>query len=416
MNTPITKNVLMRSKKVRIFYSIVDSFPPYRVDVAELFGRCLVNNEIEIEWYMSRDKPGAHGVELFEGQKVNLPSRLTSNGFMTKVANKFSYWLCDMSGLIKCLFKPLDLIQVRDKYFSALTGLFIARMKGIKFVYWCSYPFPEHDLESALIERGIRRYIYLFRGWFGKLALYHVVLPFSDHIFVQSGQMKRDIAAYGVPEEKMTPVPMGVPDRIFTSPQVRDAQIQPGQIVYIGTLAAVRRMHVLIEAFAEVHASFPDARLVIVGDGDTPWERASLEQLVHRLGLAHVVRFTGFLPIDQAWAIAAAAQFCVSPIYPTLVLNAGSPTKLVEYMALGRPVVCNDHPEQSEIIKESGAGLCVPWGVKEFAGAMAWMLEHPEEAEAMGVKGSAWVAAHRTYPIIAENVWRKYQEILQVAA
>lgn len=415
MNTPITKNVLMRNEKVRIFYSIVDSFPPYRVDVAELFGRCLVSNKIEIEWYMSRDKPGAYGVELFEGQKVNLPSRLISNGFPAKVANKFYYWLCDISALLKCLFKPLDLIQVRDKYLAALVGLLVARVKGIKFVYWCSYPFPEHDLESALIESSVKRYIYLFRGWFGKLALYHVVLPCSDHVFVQSGQMKRDIAAYGVPEEKMTPVPMGVPDRIFASPQARQTQIQPGQIVYIGTLAAVRRMHVLIEAFAKVHACFPDARLVIVGDGDAPWERASLEQLAQQLGLDQMIRFTGFLPIDQAWEIAAAAQFCVSPIYPTPVLNAGSPTKLVEYMALGRPVVCNDHPEQLEIIEESDAGLCVGWGVHEFAEAMAWMLEHPEEAEAMGAKGPAWVAAHRSYPAIAENVWRKYQEILRAA-
>jgi glycosyltransferase involved in cell wall biosynthesis len=248
------------------------------------------------------------------------------------------------------------------------------------------------------------------------LVLYRLVMPLSNRVFVQSEQMKRDIAAYGVPESKMTPVPMGVPDKIFTSAQAHQTQIRLGQIVYIGTLAAVRRMHVLIEAFAVVHANFPDARLVIVGDGDASRERASLEQLTQQLGLDQVIRFTGFLPIEQAWEIAAAAQCCVSPIYPTPVLNAGSPTKLVEYMALGRPVICNDHPEQSEIIKECGAGLCVGWGAKEFAEAMIWMLKHPEEAEAMGAKGPAWVAAHRTYPILAEVVWRKYQEILQGTA
>ena len=401
---------------MRIYYSIVDNFPPYRVDVAELFGRCMVNMEVEVEWYMARNKPGDCGVEFFEGQKSNLPARLIDNGFLTKVANKFFYWLCDISGLIKCLFKPLDLIQVRDKYLAALVGLLITRVKGIKFVYWCSYPFPEHDLESVQIEKGIKRIICFLRGWFGKLVLYRFVMPLSDHVFVQSEQMKHDITAYGVPESKMTPVPMGVPDKIFASAQAHQTPIQSGQIVYIGTLAAVRRMHVLIEAFAVVHARFPDARLVIVGDGDAPWERVALEQQAQQLGLDQIICFTGFLPIEQAWEIAAAAQCCVSPIYPTPVLNAGSPTKLVEYMALGRPVVCNDHNEQSEIVKESGAGLCVPWGVKEFAEAMIWMLEHPEEAEAMGAKGPAWVEAHRTYPIIAENVWRKYQEILQGTA
>lgn len=401
---------------MRIFYSIVDNFPPYRVDVAELFGRCMAGMGVEIEWYMARDKPGNRGVAFFEGQKANLPTRLISNGFLAKVVNKFFYWFCDISGLLKCLFKSLDFIQVRDKYLAALVGLLVARIKGIKFVYWCSYPFPEHDLESISIEVGIKRHLYFLRGWFGKVALYHFVMPLSDHVFVQSEQMKRDLAAYGVPEEKMTPVPMGVPDKIFAASQVRPTRIQPGQIVYIGTLAAVRRMHVLIEAFAGVHARLPDARLVIVGDGDAPWERASLERLTQLIGLDQVVRFTGFLPIDQAWEIAASAQCCVSPIYPTPVLNAGSPTKLIEYMALGRPVVCNDHPEQLHIIEESGAGLCVGWGVREFTEAMVWMLEHPEEAEAMGAKGPAWVAAHRTYPILAETVWRKYQEILRVSA
>jgi glycosyltransferase involved in cell wall biosynthesis len=131
--------------------------------------------------------------------------------------------------------------------------------------------------------------------------------------------------------------------------------------------------------------------------------------------LADVVQFTGFVPIEKAWSYAASAAVCMSPFYPTPVLNSASPTKLVEYLALGRPVVCNNHPEQSEIIKESGAGLCVNWGAQAFADAMVWMLEHPDEAETMAAKGPAWVAANRTYPIIAENVWRKYQELLQVA-
>ncbi len=42
------------------------------------------------------------------------------------------------------------------------------------------------------------------------------------------------------------------------------------------------------------------------------------------------------------------------------ILRAASPTKLVEYMAMGKAVVANDHPEQKRVIEESGAGYCVP--------------------------------------------------------
>lgn len=405
----------MNMHKLKLFYSIEDTFPPYRVDVVELFCSALVKLGFSVEWYMRRSSAGGGVTEEFNGQSVHLPYMYGGNkNVASKVINRISFWVCDIWHLLRCLGKKLDLIQVRDKYIAALFGLLVARVKGKPFVYWCSYPFPEHYLELSKMTGGVRRLYCQFHGVVGKLILYRFVMPLSDHVFVQSEQMKRDIAAYGVPETKMTPVPMGVPEKIFATTQASPTAIQAGQIVYIGTLAAVRRLHVLIEAFAEVYAHRPDARLVIVGDGDAPWERASLEQLTHQLGLDQAIRFTGFLPIEQAWEIAASAQCCVSPIYPTPVLNAGSPTKLVEYMALGRPVVCNDHPEQLEIIRESGAGLCVGWGRQEFADAMLWVLDHPEEAEAMGAQGPDWVAAHRTYPILAEGVFRKYQKILRI--
>jgi glycosyltransferase involved in cell wall biosynthesis len=150
----------------------------------------------------------------------------------------------------------------------------------------------------------------------------------------------------------------------------------------------------------------------MVGDGDHAHERRDLEQRAASLGLGKSVRFTGFVPIEDAWSFAASAAVCISPFFPTKVLASTSPTKLVEYLAMGRPVVCNDHPEQSAIMRESEAGICVAWNVDEFADAIARLLEHPSEAEAMGAKGPAWVAANRTYPIIAEMVSRRYQSLL----
>jgi glycosyltransferase involved in cell wall biosynthesis len=400
-------------KKITIYYSIEDNFPPYRVDVAELFGKELTDLGVDVEWYMRRAEQGGCSETSFGEQKVHLPYFSGYMGFFWKVINKLSFWLCDIWQLLSCLGKKIDLIQVRDKYIAALAGLFVARVKGVPFVYWCSYPFPEHYIEMSKNSKGIRRIYCWLHGRIGRFVLYRFVMPMANHSFVQTEQMKRDIAAYGVPLAKMTSVPMGVPNRIFATIQADQPEIVFGQIVYVGTLVTMRRMQVLIEAFAEVHSRIPHASLVIVGDGDWPWERASLEKLSQQLGLNEAIHFTGFLPIEQAWKLAAAAQCCISPIYPSPVLNAGSPTKLVEYMALGRPVVCNDHPDQSEIIKESGAGLCVGWGVKEFSEAMIWVLEHPEEAERMGAKGPAWVTTNRTYSIIAEHVLNQYQKILR---
>jgi glycosyltransferase involved in cell wall biosynthesis len=186
----------------------------------------------------------------------------------------------------------------------------------------------------------------------------------------------------------------------------------PGRVLYVGTLSVVRKLDVILRAFADVRRRYPEATLMMVGEGDFPHERAALESLAAELGLGDSVRFTGFVPIEQAWDLCMSAAVCLSPFYPSRILASTSPTKLVEYMALGRPVVCNDHPEQARAMHESGAGLCVEWGVESFAAAICQLLEDPVAAEALGARGPAWVAANRTYPAIARRVHERYVELL----
>ena len=400
---------------IKIFYSVLDIFPPYRVDVVELFCHALKSYGINVEWYMRRGQTGPCATENFNGQPVHLPFRTAGRGIMSKMITKLAFWLCDVWQLLCCVGRPVSLIQVRDKYIAAVCGLVVARVKGVPFVYWCSYPFPEHYLELSKSAGVTRRLYCLAHSWVGTVVLYRFVMRLSSHVFVQTEQMKRDIAAFGVPKEKITPVPMGVPQRLVNWAATNPSEVVPGRVAYLGTMASVRQLHVLIEAFASVQRSCPQATLLMVGDGVHPHERSALEQQVAALGLSDSVIFTGFVPIEEAWSYAASAAICVSPIHPSPILNCGSPTKLFEYMALGRPVVCNSHPDQTSVILESGAGLCVEWGCAEFAEAMVWMLDHPQESEAMGAKGPSWVVENRTYPIIAEKVWRCYQSILQLS-
>ena len=107
---------------------------------------------------------------------------------------------------------------------------------------------------------------------------------------------------------------------------------------------------------ASRQAPVPTARLYVVGRGDDPEDETFLESEAARLGLQSSVVFVGQLPQAQALRYVREADVCVSPFYPTPVLRSTSPTKLVEYMAMGKAVVANDHPEQKRVIEESGAG------------------------------------------------------------
>jgi glycosyltransferase involved in cell wall biosynthesis len=102
----------------------------------------------------------------------------------------------------------------------------------------------------------------------------------------------------------------------------------------------------------------------------------------------------------------------VSPFFPSPILNSTSPTKVVEYMLMGRAVVANDHPEQRLVIDQSGGGLCVPYDEAAFAQAIVRLLDSPQLAQEMGERGRRYVIEHRAYHAIADLVER---EMLKLA-
>jgi glycosyltransferase involved in cell wall biosynthesis len=177
-------------------------------------------------------------------------------------------------------------------------------------------------------------------------------------------------------------------------------------------LIKVRRLDFLIRAFALVAHDMPAAKLYFVG-GAEPADEELLKSEVTRLGLDDAVVFVGQLPQAQALQYVREADVCVSPFHPTPILRSTSPTKLIEYMALGKAVVANDHPEQKRVIEESGAGVCVAYDERAFANAILSLLRDPQTARLMGARGRRYAIEHRSYGIIAGVVEKRMLEIIE---
>lgn len=405
---------MIGKKLPHIFFGIDDPFPPWRLDIDELFAHQLAAKGVRILWAAKRNGIGACEEVLYLGQRALLPSGIASGGIARRLINEFLQLIFELGLFFRLLGEKVDLIQIRDRrYFLGVLVWLAARIKGIPFVYWLSYPYPEHILEMARQETGWRHIFLRVQGGLTSLILYRFLLRRADHVFVQSEQMRQDIAEYGIDPDKMMPVPMGVPPKLLTwVAQKEIGQGVSGRIVYVGTLARIRKLQTLIDAFVLVHKRFDTSHLVIVGDGDRPEDKACLVAMVRDYGLENAVTFTGFVPMEDAWSWAASAEVCISPFYPTPTLNSASPTKLVEYLALGKPVVANEHPDQALVLEQSLAGVCVPWGAESFAEGICGFLADPQKASRVGALGPAWVAKHRSYDILATQVLDKYQEIL----
>lgn len=114
----------------------------------------------------------------------------------------------------------------------------------------------------------------------------------------------------------------------------------------------------------------------------------------------------------EGWRYVRTAAVGLSPIPRGYLLDVSSPTKVLEYLALGIPVVCNDNPDQERVIRESEAGICVLYSAEDFANAVIRMLCLDKNArDEMGIRGKDYVAHHRDYRLIGGNVANSYRNL-----
>lgn len=403
---------------IKILFVTRDLFPPFRVDVSVLFGKEIAGKGHKIDWVMqSQDECGKGYKERWQGGTAWVGPTNTGEKFAHRVHRQLLGFLHNAFCARLLLRKRYDVIQVKDRFFTAVFYLAIARLFGTKYVFWLSFPFAEASLYEA--REGSARYpaVSLVRGLLYRCLLYRIILAGADHVFVQSDQMKRDIQDQGIDGQKMTVVPMGFEDDAFAvdcdekRADLLDGQNHP-RIIYLGTLIAVRRIDFMIRVLSMVLHEIPEARLYLIGSGETKEDIEMLKRAARNLDVLDAVVFTGFMERSKALMMVRAGNVCVSPFYPTPILNSTSPTKLMEYMALGKAVVANEHPEQKRIIAESGGGICVKYNEKAFADAIVYLLRNPGVAEKMGRMGRNWVFQNRTYSTIADGVERIYYSLL----
>jgi glycosyltransferase involved in cell wall biosynthesis len=394
-----------------------DPYPPTRVDVSVLFGEELARRGHEIDWILqSEADTGRPFIAHWGGGQVWVAPTNHGSSLRGRLRKHFAGIWNDARILTLMRGPRYDAIEVKDKFISGLFAILAARLYRKRFVYWLSFPIPEFYLTKARDGMAPYPWLYRLRGLACRFLLYRVLLPAADHVFVQSEQMRRDVAARGIPLSKLTAVPMGIKldDHNSSPAPTSRSRVPTGQpsLLYLGTLNRERRIDFLLRVLTHVLRNVAGAKLYLVGKGESPEDEEFLRQEACRLGVQSSLVFTGQLPRQEALRYVQDADVCVSPFYPTPILNSTSPTKLVEYMAMGKAVVANTHPEQQLLIDRSGCGYCVPYEEDAFAGAIVKLLLDPRLAREMGERGRRYVIEHRSYGVIATDVER---EMLRIA-
>lgn len=209
------------------------------------------------------------------------------------------------------------------------------------------------------------------------------ILRLADLVACVSTDLMEQLAARGIPAERLAVVPNGVPDPEPTSEETMralDAELGLAEgapvVSVVGRLVPQKAHDRFLRAAAIVHRSVPEARFLVVGDGEL---RARTEALATQLGLTDAVIFTGIRG-DATTIIARSDLLVFSSDWEGLSIAA------LEALARGVPVVSTAVEGTKELLSE-GAGVVVPHEDEALAAAIVECLGDPQRRAELGATG-----------------------------
>ncbi len=169
-----------------------------------------------------------------------------------------------------------------------------------------------------------------------------------------------------------------------------------GHLLFVGRLAAVKGLPVLIEALAAARPLRPGLRLTVIGDGP---DRRALERLAAEAGVGDVVEFVGYRSQSDVARTLATVDALVLPSFAE-----GLPVVLMEAMAARLPVIATRIAGVPELVRSGEHGLLVPPGdPAALAQALLDLTGDQAKARRMGEAGREVVT--REFNSATEAAW-----------
>lgn len=272
---------------------------------------------------------------------------------------------------------------------------------GVKYI------FDHHDANPELYLSKYETKGLLYRA---QLLLEKLTYRFSD-VVMATNRSYRELAVTrgGLAPENVFVVRNG-PDlesfrAVPSSPALKHGKDY--LIGYVGTMSIQEGLDILIDVALHIkNMGRRDVHFTCVGGGPG---LAGLRQMVKDRNLEDTMNFTGRVPDQQLLDVLSTADVCVNPDKPCEMNDISTMIKIMEYMALGKPIVQFDLKEGR--FSAGGASLYASKQnmVGDFATKILWLLEHPEERKRMGEIGRRRVETELAWKFSIENLLAAYE-------
>ncbi len=303
-----------------------------------------------------------------------------------------------------------DMVQERNGLYKYAAAMAARRLKIPYVLFFDADDLFEHDYLGIPLKGVLRKRAQ-------ETAAYNLRTA-SRIICVSQETGNRLVKVWGVPEEKIYVHPNGVDVNLHrpypeTRVEVRASYGYRDEplLIFVGGFFPWHDVEGLLNAFQRTLIKHPDARLLLVGDGQ---RRQTMEQYAMELGISDCVKFTGWVPHSDVPRLISAADIAVAP-YPKMSQGDfwGSPMKLFEYLACGTAVAASGAGQISEVIRHDQNGLlALPGNAESLSEVLSRLIADRDLRSRLGIQARKDAVEKYSWESYVAGLERLYFQVI----
>jgi len=248
------------------------------------------------------------------------------------------------------------------------------KLFGVKYV------FDHHDINPELYIAKYNR-----KGIYYRLMLLVERLTFATANYsIATNESYREIAMRRgkMPLEKVHVVRSGPKLERLTLGEGNISYKKGRQFLvgYVGVIGEQEGLDLLLESAKYITEKRKDVQFAIIGDGT---ELAKIKATTAQMGLEDFVDFYGRVDDKKMVEILNTADVCVNPDKPTEMNNLSTMNKIMEYMALKKPIV-QFNLKEGRLSAQEASLYAENTSTEDFANKIMWLLDHEDARTKMG--------------------------------
>ncbi len=355
------------------------------------------------------------GVDVLRTWLLPLPNRRSYE----RVLN-YSSFLFSAAVVGSFLERPDVVIATSPQLLVGLAGWWISRLKAVPFVFEVRDLWPE-----SLAAVGVGNPNSILHRTLAAVA--NFLYRNADHIVVVTSAFKTYLVEHGqVAEEKISVIENGVNTHLFCphspSEEIRRQIAAEDKFVvsYIGTMGMAQGLETVLDAARILQSRAPNVRFMLVGEGA---EKQALVSRAISMGLDNLT-FLDQQDREKVPAFICSSDVCLVMLKKAELFKTVLPSKLLEFMACGRPVLLGVNGEARRIMDDAGAGIFVePENAEDLADKIVQLAANPGLREVLARNGRAYVVRQFSrqqtasrYITVLQNLLRRDETHAAVAA